>query len=619
MKKTKLSFICVFMVVCILGSAVLTGCNSGENIDDGTQGNRPAITLTLLTIVEDSTTPEAIAEVEDALNEITEARFTTRIKLIGLTADKYLDEINRRFELYDAAQEKLLEEASIKASLDKVSKDIARQNKLAGITEAPTKRPTEPPKTTELYTERIIWPKTTGDQIDIFLINSSEMFYQLLEDDRLEGIDDDLSTKAKVLKEYLHPSVMMAGQYKERTYAIPTNKAVGTAVYLAVNKRLAAKYELDLTKVKEYQHLTEFLEAVKSGDPDIALIEGPFVPLKNYEPLFPEMPYFAAVSNLPAVGASRPLVYTPEQEPTDPPTKAPTEPPTDDEGNLVTEDPANTTIPGTTVKPKNIPAATNLTPANISITNKYTHAAFVTIANLNQEFKEKGLFETSPVADGRERAAYILQGTLEEQMAAEAADLANGFEYEYILYENPIASKAELQSAMYGISVSSKIPVMRAMEIVTLMNTNKAFKNTFQYGKLGTHYVYNDNGRIERLNNDYMIKMDYTGNNFIADLYEGDNPNKWEIAMTHNLNLVNSVFMNFYFDKTKLTAESEEAIPKINALSEQVYPILINGNIPPEYESIDDYIAGYVDPEFAAAGWAEFNADIKLQTNPPSD
>ncbi|MCL2816309.1 MAG: DUF3502 domain-containing protein, partial [Oscillospiraceae bacterium] len=376
--------------------------------------------------------------------------------------------------------------------------------------------------------------------------------------------------------------------------------------------------KLDLTKVKEYQHLTEYLEWVKANEPGTALINGPFESLKNYELLFPDMPEFAAVSNLAAVGPTgRTLVYTPEIEATEPPTKAPTEPKTDDEGQIITEDPASTTIPPTTRKPQNTPATTNLNPANISLQNKYAHAAFATISKLNQEYNEKGLFASPAVSRNQERAAYIAQGTYGDMLAWEAADKANGYEYEYILYGHPIAAKEDLQSAMYAISVSSKIPTMRCMEIITLLNTNKNFKNIFTYGIEGTHYIYNEDGRIERVNNEYMINMDYTGNHFIADLMEGDSPNKWEMAKVHNLNVVNSVFLKFYFDKTKLTADAEEAIPKINELSKKFGQILLSGNIPAEYEDIDDYIGAYVEPEFAAAGWAELNTEIKAQTNPP--
>ncbi|MCL1858645.1 MAG: hypothetical protein FWF92_05370 [Oscillospiraceae bacterium] len=658
MKKTKLiSHICIFMVFCMLSSMFLASCNSGGSIEDLPQ-NRKAVTLNIHFLVEDSTTPEAIAAVQKELNYITESRYTTRLNLIGLKRSEYEAEIARLFEAYDEEQERLAEEKAVQASLDKASKEQARKDKAAGLTQAPTKRATEPPATTELdiygTDGRIKWPDAKNDQLDIFLITSSDMYYELAKDERLEGMDDDLTTKAKVLKEYIHPSIMMAGQFGDKTLAIPTNKIIGTATYIAVNKRLVEEYniyaekynldikeinadpdldeedqltplsKLDLTKLKEYSHLTDYLEWAKEVHPDVARIEGPFVSLKNYEPVFPDMPDFALVSSLGAVGAGRPLVYTPQQEPTEAPTKAPTEPPTDDNGELLTEDPDTippTTIPVTTYKPQPIPAVTNLAPANISLANKYTHTAYVNIISLNQEYTEKGLFETSPVPAGKERAAFILTGTLEDMLANQAAEKdANGEPiYEYILYANPIATKEDLQDGMYAISVSSQIPTARCMEIITLLNTNKQFKNTFQYGILGTHYFYNDNGRIEYINNDYMINMNYTGNRFIADLMEGDNPNKWEIAKEHNLSVVNSVFLTFYLDKTKLTPVAEEVIPEIDALSQKIKQIYSNWRLPDGYEDIDDYVAGYVTPEFDAAGWSDLLAEIKAQTNPPTD
>lgn len=658
MKKTKLmARVCVLLVVCMLAPLAFAGCDSGESRFDAQ--NRKAALLTIRFLVEDSTTSEALELVQKEMNYITETKYTTRVVLIGLTRDEYDAEITRLFDAYDEEQERLKEEEEISKSIEKESKEQARKDKAAGITQAPTKRPTDPPKTTELYTEKIEWPKLEKDQFDILLITSSEMFQELAADGRLSGLDEDLGTKAKVLREYIHPSIMMAGQYGGQTLAIPTNKVIGEATYIAVNKRLAEEFnaaaeaqaaaleaaeeaaaaaaaenegqeaaedgeteeevivklnKLDLAKVSEYQHLTQYLEWVKANKSGVALINGPFEPIKNFDKLFPEMPDFAAVSN-----AGKTLVYVPEQEPTEPPPTKATEPPTDDEGNLVTEDPLETTIPPTTNKPKNTPAATTLAPDKASMVNKYTAAPFVTIAKLNLEYRQKGLFETAAVSPETERAAYIARGTLEDRLAWEAADKANGFDYEYILYASPVADKYELQNGMYAVSVASKVTVSRCMEIITLMNTNKQFKNLFAYGVEKVHYIYNDNNRIERVNNQYLVDPNYTGNQFIGDLMEGDNPNKLEIAKEHNLGVVNSVFLNIYLDKTKLTPEGEEAIPKINELSQKFNRILLDGDIPAEYEDIDDYISGYVTPEFEDAGWAELMADLKAQVTPPSE
>jgi len=646
MKKTKLiGYICILMTFCMLASMFMTSCQSGGTVEN-LQLNRKALTVTFYTLVEDSTTPEALALVEKELSAITQQKFITKLVLVGLKRAEYEAKIKEMFEAYDAEQARLKEEASIEASKAKASKEQARKDKAAGITQAPTKRPTEPPKTTELETERIVYPDLLDNQLDIFLINSSDMFYQLATgkfaytptegvtpsyECRLVGVDDELNTKAKVLKEYLHPSVLMAGQFGDKTLAIATNKIIGVATYMAINKRLVEKYnkfveennaaaaddpsiekmtKLDLTKVKEYQHLTEYLTWVKANEPDVALIEGPFKPIKNYELLFPDMPDFAIVAN-----AGKTPVYTPEQPPTEPPTKAPTEPPKDDDGNLITADPAiPTTIPPTTNPPKPTPAVTVTTPDKITLSNRYTSAAFATIANLNQEFRTKGLFETAPIPAGKERAVFLLRGTLEDKLASEATE---PYEYEYILYGSPLATKNDLQSAMYGISVSSKITAMRCMEIITLLNTNKKFKTILQYGKENVHFIYNDNGEIERISEDYVINPNYTGNNFISEQYAGENPNKWEIAKQHNLNVVNSVFLKFYLDMSKIPPANEESIPGIDILSKKFANELINGLIPAEYEDIDTYIEDFVTLEFEDAGAPDLLKALKEQTNPP--
>ena len=113
--------------------------------------------------------------------------------------------------------------------------------------------------------------------------------------------------------------------------------------------------------------------------------------------------------------------------------------------------------------------------------------------------------------------------------------------------------------------------------------------------------------------------MDYTGNHFVADLMAGENPNKWQIAQQHNLSVVNSVFLKFYLDLSKLTPADEEAIPAINDLSKKFNDILINGNIPAEYADLDMYLDEYVSPEFEAAGLPELVKALKEQTNPPTD
>ena len=612
MKRKLISF---FMALCIVFSAVplLSGCESGMGVDQ--IAFRRAFTLVIYYIVGDSTTPEAIAEVQRALNEITESRFTTRIELVGLRAQDYEEAINRAFAAYDEvlAERARLEE--IRRSEERLSRELARSERDAGITTARPPRTTIPPETELPRTERIVWPEPAEDQIDIFLINSEEMFLRLVGERRLAQIDEYLNTRARILREYIHPSILIAGQHDGRSFAIPTNRAVGEATWIAVNSRLAEQHEIDFirtefgfSEARGWRAVTDWLEPVRAAEPGIAMFEGSQLYPTAFEPLFPQFPHFAIQAT-----AGRTPVFTPERMPDPPPPPAPTEPPTDAAGNLI---PVETTIPPTTLPPRPIPARTVTAPDPVIPVNQFTLGAWRDFAELNQRWREGGLFEAGPVADNRERAVFTITGTLEDMLAQQAIDAANGFEFEYIMIRRPLADREFLRSAMFAVSVSSP-NTQRAMEIVTLLNTNRQFKNIFTYGVEGTHWIWNDYRQIERLNNDYMVDMSHTGNHFIADLLAGENPDRWELAKQHNLTMASSVFLRgFPLDTERLPAEIN--LNAINAFGLGVRQTFLNG-LPPgsEFETFEDYIRDYVTPGFEELGATELLASIRDQLPTP--
>jgi hypothetical protein len=218
----------------------------------------------------------------------------------------------------------------------------------------------------------------------------------------------------------------------------------------------------------------------------------------------------------------------------------------------------------------------------------------------------------------------MLTGTLEDKLAREETDYDNGYEYEYIMLVNPQASKEELRSAMYGVSVSSP-NVGRAMEIVTLLNTNRQFKNIFTYGVEGEHYIIDDNRQIERINNDYSAHIDHTGNHFIADVLAGESARKWDIAKEHNFSVVNSVFLRFNFAMERLTEESLASLNGLQAYGQEVRNAYLYGlpARPADFEGEDwgwdAYIADYVTPAFEELGAMDLIRNIREQTSPPAE
>ena len=429
MRKSKfIKNLCFLIGIVMLSSLILTSCSgSGASYEDVVR--RTPLTLSLYVISENAT-PEAVAEVEKALNQITEIKLTTRLKLVALPASEYIATINDLFEKYDESVALKAEQDSIRSSIERASREQARLDRAAGITQAPTRRPTDPPKTTEFYEEKIVYPDLEENQLDIFLISSSDIFEEFARERRFAAVDEELSTKAKVLYEYIHPSIMQAGQFNGNTFAIPTNKMIGEFTYLAINKRLLEEYNVyaenyneqieeeiiegdpksvvDIERLRDIDSLRDYLQYVRDNYPDVAMIEGPISIDRNYEPLFPEYPRFALAAN-----AGRSVVYTPPSMPvpTEPRTAAPE---TDEDGNIIEVETEPPTIPRETVKPQLIPAVINNAPDRVNPLNRLAAAATANNSKTNQFFRDERLFATGAISPDAERAAFLKTGTLED-------------------------------------------------------------------------------------------------------------------------------------------------------------------------------------------------------------
>lgn len=619
-KATKLKFLSLILLICLFSSVILSSCKpSAASVDDVYY--RPGVTLVIYTIA-DNVTPEAKAEVEKEINKITKNKYSTQIVLRYCSAAEYKALIDSKMAAYDEELARIAEAESIKASIEKSSREQFKLDKAAGkVTEAKTRKTTEPPETTLFIPDKVTYDEAGEDQIDIFLINSPEMFLEYAKDKRMMALDDELNAKSKGLRSYLFPSLLMGAQYDGQTLAVPSNRTLGTATYLLVNKELAEKYELNLAKVKDFDQLVDFLAAVKENEPNVVPLNKLPDPFISYEPLFKDYPMHGVQA-----AAAKSLIYTPEKEVViEEKTTAEPQTETDENGDVITTeetttDPnAPTKAPTTTLPPLPELAKTNLSLDSISISNIYTTSNFSKRLKWIRDFKLNGY--TDGAGANANYAVELREGTYEDYLAWEQND---GDKYAFILYKNPVATKEEILQSAFAVSASAgEKKLTRAMEIINLMYTNKEFKNLLQFGVQGIHYNYDDNKQIERLNNDYMMNTYYTGNAFIADTLAGENPNKWTLAKQHNLNAVNSVFLNFYLDETKISMAEVEGI---NAMCVEAYDLLTSTADIPEYvidedtgetgNDFDGYLSYVLTPKFADEGVPDFITKIKEQTNP---
>lgn len=233
---------------------------------------------TLYTICEDSTTEDAIKQVELALNRITAYQLGIGIKLIMVTEDKY-----------DAlVEEKLAEIQAYKEEQDRKNKE-AKENKKRNNSDAASDTASDETSDAPqdvLTADRFIEMLQNGEEytfeeprLDIFLVRGFDNYIDLVGRGKLAELDEKLSSEAKLIKDKIYPTFLSAAKVtnssgKPKTFGVPMNTAIGEYEYVVFDKELLDKYEIDAMTMNTLEDLEYYLRIIKENEPDV-------VPLAN--------------------------------------------------------------------------------------------------------------------------------------------------------------------------------------------------------------------------------------------------------------------------------------------------------------------------------------------------
>lgn len=263
-KRIMCLLLCVLLIVpCTLS---FTACNDEETeyLTDA-EGNivvvdDSAITLTLYGITNDSTTEEAVARVEDAINSITKAQYSIQIDLRLYPEDEYYNKLEAALEATYIKEEETEEETDLLG------------NPVEDETESDTETETETEKTVETFINanglpEIVYPSAEENQVDIFLITGVDKFGEFDRKGWLADLTKYLSGDGAFLKSYIYPHFLTAGRTADGTVkAIPNNGVIGEYTYLLINRELADKYYYDTTKIVDFKSVKAFIEDTMSEE-----------------------------------------------------------------------------------------------------------------------------------------------------------------------------------------------------------------------------------------------------------------------------------------------------------------------------------------------------------------
>lgn len=465
--------ICLLLSVIMLLSVLLTSCGQKDDddaLDDITdKASASAVTLSMYLMSEDEVGEEQEKAIENAVNEITMAKFKAKMDLTFLTAEEY----------YEALEANMAEQA--------------KNAHLYYTDEEEGEEETEPEmEIDDLGIETLKYPALRPNQVDIFYFSGYDKYSDYVYNDYLSMLNESVDGESKALNSYLPKKLL--GYMKtvnDGIYAIPTNRPIGEYTYLLLNKKVLAdmyydveSWEFDSLTCENVQDVLEYV--VNEG------LDETYVPLHSFTGEIDVLNYqYWGV----------------------------------DENGFLSND---FSLLGGSVNPEwERPKDGKFSKGSFSeVRPVFEDDAFVAQYSILEEYKANGYYDVAAVEeDGKDFAVGYIKGGKE-------IEKQYGDKYEVVPVAMPTLYTQDLYENMFGVS-SYTVDLARSMSVLTYLNTNEEFRNIFLYGVEGENYemvvkldekgepVLDTNGNPYKQvkvfpNNTYKMDINKTGNTLLA-------------------------------------------------------------------------------------------------------
>lgn len=595
MKKRLISFMLCFVMVMSACVLCFTGC-SGTKTDDNTDGSTTtrenvATTLVMWCVTEEGTDDEQAKAVAEAMSEMTKSKYKTKLIVKYFTPDEYFAALEEALAAQELAAEEKAAAAAVKKANEKRLKELSGKSELTAEEQAEyeelqrwaeelqkeedAKKAEEDKKNDQNDNSKTdgnlkfdengnpvidttVYPEVEDGQVDIIYISGYDRYKKYIENEWLASLNSELtgSGVAKKIANYVSTSLLSAVSYNGTTYSIPNNNAIGEYTYMLIDKALYDKYYYTayLDDVHSITDLASFLE-------DIATYEEGVLPING------DVDYCMSLladywdidaTTLKVTGNFSVLGYAHKDGDKN------------NRGDIAYE-----------------------------FNNLLNDEVYVENLKKLKELDFKGYFHKAE--EGQRSAVSFVTG-----------DAAMITEYEkdyyYVVVDYPRAGDDDIYDNMFGVSAYSS-DVTKSMEVITLLNTDEAFRNLFQYGIEGTNYHKNSDGTVTATrSNGYHMDCAKTGNEFIAYVPEGTNIKVWEYAKQQNRESLVAPLLGFDFNM-ELNDQTDEWRDEVAEASKDGATIPDAGKMPKEYvvEKMDTTLITYLS-DLSKKVWAEIQA-----------
>lgn len=390
----------------------------------------------------------------------------------------------------------------------------------------------------ELGINELVYPEAEANQLDIIYISGYDMYMQYVENEWILPLNSFINTTGLQLTYNISPTLLNGVKVNGETYAIPNNVQIGEYTYMLVDRELAEQYKHTYTSFSNIAECGVFVNDVAQNHPDRLPIDSTFDEC---------MSFFVWYWNVvPTVDSDTGM------------------------SSYLIDDSNKFSILGTYYSDLSKVGRGSIDLGfNSLLANAEYRETLLALRSYEMDGcynQGKGETRTNPaikfVDDGTYamyREAFFKDGVRKSVNDNDYGVYTdeNGKEYYLYVAKYPQAGNDELFGNMFAVSASTK-NTQACMEVITLLNTDSSVRNLLQYGiKQGEHgdgqtpnYTINEEtGVLRRLNNLYMMKIERTGNCFIAYPEEGLAPDYWENAKAQNNDALINPLMGFDFNE----------------------------------------------------------------------
>lgn len=481
--------LCILLAaVMLLSAAALSGCagttgDAKDNISKDASEN--AVTLVMWLVTNDTTTPEAVENVQAAINKITQDKFKVRLLLKYYTEDEYYQKLEDAFRYQES-------------NGTEGGNDDDKENETVvndyGFTE-------------------IKYPDPTPNQVDIVYFAGYDRYVSY--SPYLSALDNMLEDQGMKMTKYISSSYLEGVKLNGTTYAIPNYNVAGKYKYMLIDRELYDKYYqlTPLNEIRTVFDLEPFVHRVNDYE-DVLPIDADFEELKS------QLAFFWSVNpdNLEVTSDFSLVGYT-------------------------YTDYSLLNRGETLMSFQNLFENDTFTKNFRTLMEYKLDSCFGTAAEGDRAAVS---FVTGNASTLRECGAVVVNKDTDPEALYRDIKDDESVRYYAVAIGYPTLEETDLFSNLFGIcrySASTK----KSMTVLNELNTNPALRNLLQYGVEGTNYTLTDKGQVHMLNDSYSMDLEKTGNVMIAYTYEGTDLTWYDSALAQNRDTVVHPLYQFSF------------------------------------------------------------------------